>query len=372
MTSATARLGARRRPLAYAILIADAVVAALLFGLWLGGGWPANQIVALATAGPFTAWSLPVVRLVVQVCAVGTVGMLITSILVPRTDGELGETARRCLRTAAWLALVWGVGTAAMLTLSWSDVTALPVTKLPFSQLLSGAGTTTGSFPEAIPYLFGAVLSLLISAGAGVAQTIQGATGLLVLSGYNLLPLTTQGHAAHNRLTPYAVTVHVLALSLWVGGLAALLIHVRAHPDLLAVAVPRFSNLALGCYVAVGASGLTAALAILGSPSQLWSSRYGLLVLCKAAALTALGCFGWRHRRRTVPELAGHRSRRAFLRLAAAEVVIMAATVALGVALSQTPTPGERAQGGHLHAASYGHTDHVAGPLSSSYFRSIY
>jgi putative copper resistance protein D len=353
MTSAAARIGGRRA-VAYAILIVDAGIAALLFGLWLSGGWPANQIIGLANAGRFTAWSLPVVRLLVQVCAVGTIGMLLTCVLLPRADGLLCDAARRCLCTAAWLALGWGVATAALLVLSWSDAAALPVTKLRYAQLLSGGGTPAGTFPEAIPYLFGAVLSLLIAAGARAVQTIQGAVGLLVLAGYALLPLTTQGHATHARLTPYAVTVHVLAISLWVGGLAGLIVHVRSRPDLLAAAVPRFSNVALGCYIAVGVSGLTAALSILGSPGELWSSRYGLLVLCKVAALTALGVFGRRHRRRIVPALAGRRANRAFLRLAAAEVVVMAATVALGVALSQAPTPGTESATHHASAQVVG------------------
>jgi putative copper resistance protein D len=348
---------------AYAVLVVDVGVAALLFGLWLSGGWPANRIVGLASAGQFTAWGLPAVRLVVQVCAVGTVGTLLTSVLLPRTEGELCDAARRSLRSAAWLALAWGVATAAMLVLSWSDATALPVTQLPFSQLLGGT-PGSASFPEGIPYLFGALLSLLISAGAGIAQTTQGAVGLLVLSGYNLLPLSTQGHATHGSFTPYVVTVHVVALSLWVGGLAGLVAHVRAHPDLLAVAVPRFSSLALACYVAIGASGLTAALIIMGSPSQLWSSRYGALVICKMTALATLGYFGWRHRRRTVPALAGRRSGRAFLRLAAAEVVVMAATVALGVALSQAPTPGSTTPGRHLHGAPPAGALTVPGPRS--------
>jgi putative copper export protein len=361
------RLAGRRRALAYAIVIADACVAALLFGLWLGNGWPADQIVALASAGPFTEWSLPVVRLAVQGCAVGTVGMLITSVLLPRTGGELPDAALRCLRTAAWLAVGWGAGTAALLALTWSDDIALPVTKLPFSELLGGPAATA-SFPEAIPYLFGALLSLLIAAGAGMAQTIQGAAGLLVLSGYNLLPLSTQGHATHSPVTPYVVTVHVIAVSLWVGGLAGMLVHVRADPDLLAATVPRFSNLALICYVAVGASGLTAGLVLAGSPSELWSSRYGALVLCKVAALGALGYFGWRHRRRTMPALAAGRvgSGRAFLRLAAAEVVVMAATIALGVALSQNPTPGTSVTGGHQHAAPAGVPAGHAGPSGHS------
>jgi putative copper resistance protein D len=59
--------------------------------------------------------------------------------------------------------------------------------------------------------------------------------------------------------------------------------------------------------------------------------------VAKAVALTALGVLGWWHRRATIPVLAS--SSRPFVRLASAEIVMMAATMALATGLSRTPPP---------------------------------
>jgi putative copper resistance protein D len=139
------------------------------------------------------------------------------------------------------------------------------------------------------------------------------------------------------------MVVHVSALSLWVGGLAVLVTHVRRDPELLAVAVPRFSTLAGVCYFAVAASGILGASEMLDyTLSNLWGTRYGVVVMIKAGALIALGIGGWWHRRHTVHRIRtgqGSRARRAFIRLAAAEVLIMVAAAAFGVALSRTSSP---------------------------------
>jgi kynureninase len=52
----------------------------------------------------------------------------------------------------------------------------------------------------------------------------------------------------------------------------------------------------------------------------------------------ALGGLGWRHRRRTMPAVVAHQPG-TFVRLAAVEVVVMAAAFGLAVALSRSPTP---------------------------------
>ena len=60
-----------------------------------------------------------------------------------------------------------------------------------------------------------------------------------------------------------AATVHLLAMCLWLGGLALLLVCVlarAAHASLIPV-VPRFSQLALGCFVALGVTGAVSGLA---------------------------------------------------------------------------------------------------------------
>jgi putative copper resistance protein D len=130
-------------------------------------------------------------------------------------------------------------------------------------------------------------------------------------------------------------------VSLWVGGLAALLLHVRGEPELLAVAVPRFSSIALGCYVTIAVTGIIAAYLEFDSLSDLWESRYGMLVMLKATALITLGALAWWHRRYTVSLIRRQdaRARRAFVQLAAAEILVMVVAVVLAVALSRTVSP---------------------------------
>jgi putative copper export protein len=199
------------------------------------------------------------------------------------------------------------------------------------------------------------VLSLALAVCAARTRTTGDAWLLLVLAGVTVVPPSLTGHAADaagHDLATLSLVLHVLAASAWVGGLGALVLHrsvlrgsARRSPGPRVspvVVIGRYSQLALGCFVAVGASGVVNAAIRLGSfPDalpELWQSRYGWLVLGKLAAFLALGWFGWRHRSRTLPHLAaGHPG--AFRRLAAAELVLMALTVALAVALSRSPTP---------------------------------
>ncbi|MDP9867845.1 MULTISPECIES: CopD family protein [Streptosporangium] len=71
---------------------------------------------------------------------------------------------------------------------------------------------------------------------------------------------------------------------------------------------------------------------------QVFSSAYGWLLCAKTAAFIALGVLGRLHRRRTVADLRQNRPR-SFLRLALAEVAIMAVVIGLAVALSRTAPP---------------------------------
>ncbi|MGH3389170.1 MAG: copper resistance D family protein [Actinomadura sp.] len=344
---------AARQAEAYVLALIGVGVLALAVGLWLGDELSHGELPpGFVDPGIGTNVGLPLSRVIVDLSAIGTVGMLVTAILLPRTDGRLGDAARRSLRSAAWLAPVWGVATVVWLLFYWSDLLAVPVSRLPAAQLLRG---TAISFPEAGRFLLCGALALLIGVVASVTRTVWATAVLLLVTGYNQLPFTTSGHAEHSPVIGYALTVHVIALALWIGGLAGLLVHARSSPALLAVAVPRFSALALACYVAVGASGVTMGWLNLGSPAELWRSRYGLLVLCLLTAQAALGVFGWWHRRVAVRAVAERHSPGAFVRLAAAEVVIMVAAVAFGVALSRVATPatGAAAENPRPHVVAH-------------------
>jgi putative copper resistance protein D len=178
----------------------------------------------------------------------------------------------------------------------------------------------------------------------------RGRAGVVALgvAVFALVPPVYTGHSAssvdHDAAVS-AVIVHAVAVSLWVGGLAAILLYLRGRPGRpvgdLPVIVTRFSALALACFAAAAVSGLVEAWTRLESVSLLWTSRYGLLLTAKVVALVALGLFGWLHRRRTIAALVTSRVARPFLRLATGEVVVMAATVGLAVALSRSaPPPG--------------------------------
>ncbi len=181
-----------------------------------------------------------------------------------------------------------------------------------------------------------AALAAAVALAAPLAVLAPGRVALLAIALAALVPPLRTGHAAtaaDHDLAVVATSVHVLAVVLWVGGLGALV--AQRGRSSLAIAVPRFSALALLCFVAVAASGSVATWTRLPDLTDLWTTAYGGLLLAKAGLLLALGGAGWLHRRRTVAEVtAGEQG--AFLRLAAVEVGLMAVALGLAVALTRT------------------------------------
>ena len=96
-----------------------------------------------------------------------------------------------------------------------------------------------------------------------------------------------------------AFAVHIVAATIWVGGLLALVIMRSMIGPHLGVTVARYSTVATWSYPALALSGVLAAwfnLAVLGD----FASAYGAMLLVKAGALLALGVAGWRQRQHTV------------------------------------------------------------------------
>jgi copper transport protein len=73
---------------------------------------------------------------------------------------------------------------------------------------------------------------------------------------------------------------------------------------LLAAALGRFSPLALGCVIAIVASGLVQSLVLVRSPGHLLDTAYGRAVLIKIGLLIGLIALGAYNRRRSVPAIA--------------------------------------------------------------------
>jgi copper transport protein len=118
------------------------------------------------------------------------------------------------------------------------------------------------------------------------------AAGALVGLGLVLTP-GLAGHASTGRQVPLALVadvVHVAGVALWVGSLPLLAFALLPRADIstLRRAVPRYSQLALACVVAIVVSGVYQAWRQVGSFDELTDTDYGRLLLVKLAVVVVL------------------------------------------------------------------------------------
>jgi cytochrome c oxidase assembly factor CtaG/putative copper export protein len=339
------------RPYIVAAAVGLASLAALAIALVAGGAVREKVIIGLGDAGTLTRWGLPVSRLVMDLGGTLTVGVLLgAAVLLPSAKGILDPQAVRYLRGASWVAAVWAAGAAATLLFTVSDILGEPVATVAGGSQLS---SYVGQLPQGTALMFVVLLAAVIALLARTASTPGSAAGLLVVALIALLPPPLTGHSAaspNHELAISGLAMHVTALAPWVGGLMLLAWHAAHRGDHLGVAAGRFSRMALWCFVAVGVSGAANAVSRLPDPAELFTSDYGRLILTKVVLFTVLGLIGWQHRERTLPAVMAHNpkgyprppvSRKPwpFVRLAAGEIVLMAATMGVAVALARTAPP---------------------------------
>jgi putative copper resistance protein D len=156
---------------------------------------------------------------------------------------------------------------------------------------------------------------------------------LLVVALLGTLTPAVTGHTGSSpdhQLAVVMVALHVGAAALWVGGLGTTLVLVARHGLLLERALPRFSRIATAALVMLTITGVVNAFLRLPSLGDLLTSGYGQLVVAKTLCLAILAALGGLARRRlrsgTLP----------VLRWAGLEVALMAVTIGLAAALSQT------------------------------------
>ena len=183
------------------------------------------------------------------------------------------------------------------------------------------------------------IAELLALCGAALA-----AAAVLVLPG-------VAGHAAQTAPRPLALALdclHLLAGSLWVGGLIGLLVLWRSLPAErrlagLVVCVPRFSNLALASVIVLFGSGVGASILHLPTLASLWQTSYGQAIIVKASLLGCAILVASGNLLRTVPALSGPEpplSAAVLLRrLISVEVLFVAAAIAVAAVLSSLPPP---------------------------------
>ena len=312
--------------------------------LWMGDGRPAPSPVGIPDPGLGTSWGLPITRTLSDLAAILTIGfLLLGAFLVPAREGVLAGARLTWTRAARWSALLWVVCVLLQSLFTLSNVLAQPLPE-------AADPTVLWSFVTQIDLgralVVQGVLAGLVAVIATYTRTTVGALECGLLAVVALVPPVLTGHAgtsSDHTIAVSALMVHVISLSLWCGGLAALVLLGTSDRRSYPVAVPRFSALALWCGVAVAISGGLSAWIRLASPSELFSTSYGRIIVVKVLLLVVLSIFGVWYRRRIMASLGQEITRLTFLRVAAVDVVIMAITVGVGVALSRTPPPNSGA-----------------------------
>jgi copper transport protein len=149
-----------------------------------------------------------------------------------------------------------------------------------------------------------------------------------------------QSPAMFNLLAQW---LHVVAVGLWIGGLAAVLLGVRGLPSPdRAAAARRLSTTALITLVVVAATGIARSVVEVQSWGNLAGTAFGKLVILKLALIGLLALLGAVNRLRSVPAAA--RTLRGLRVVGSTEVVVGATALLVAAALVNVAPPVSSAQ----------------------------
>lgn len=318
----------RSRVLYGSAVLVGALVLAAIFGLNLGGGAAPSL---LSDPGALVRWGLPLIRGVSDLATAVAIGALLMAVLA---TGNGSWQLRRLLNVAAIAATVWTTTAIVTELFTYLSITGLAIS--PSKQFGNGFWLFVSNIA------LGQSLGLNILAGAVVAILAIAAVGLrsallaLIFAFAGLVPLAVSGHAAGtdgHSMAVNALGLHLVGISVWVGGLVALLALRSGGATESHLAAKRYSSVALFAYFIVAASGIAAASVRVHSIGDL-ATAYGQIVVLKSAILLGLGAIGAWYRLR----LLQHNIVR-FWRIVLLELVLMGFAMGLATALARTKPP---------------------------------
>ena len=318
---------------AIAVVLAAGLLSVVV-GLVIAGGADPLQF---SDPGPVVRWGGPFAKLVMNFAMATTVGSLVLSAFA----GNLEERSKFS-RVSSGAAALWAGAAAVNFVMTYLSVSG--------SAISYGSAFSDGLWLFATQIELGTLLVwnlgfaflLSLSTLAFNGRRMNAVNAAIAIAG--LYPLAASGHAsgdAGHALAVNSLLMHLVGISIWVGGLIALYAVFKGGNERTAVLVSRYSTLAFVAFIMVAVSGVTSGIIRLYEPADLFSS-YGLLLMLKAALLLLLGLFGARHRLGLVKKLAERSV--SFWRLAIFELGVMGLAVGMGTALARTQTPLDAAE----------------------------
>jgi copper transport protein len=194
--------------------------------------------------------------------------------------------------------LVIDIGIAAFI-LRASNALQVPLADLPYADLQPFAEKTRFGLAFLVMTLgFGVVAALLLI--AWVLDRLELRWAALVLSLALVSGLSLSGHQATEPnagpLSELADWLHLVAASVWVGGVASLAFLVWPFgPSLRRVAFLRFARLAIALVAVMVLAGAYLAIVRLPALSDLWTTEYGRFLVLKSVLVAFALTFGAVH-----------------------------------------------------------------------------
>ena len=324
------------------------ILLALLGGLIVLGGISVlaadaagGDNLVLMDAGPIARRGAPIASTLADLAAALTLGGAVVAGWLLRSE----EDRARVLLVVAIAAGATTLARGASLAFSYAVATGQPVGSPRFGSDLSVfLATDLGIW----------LLTALVTAAATTTIAVLGtsvtiARTVAALASLVLFAAAMTGHAAGDETHEVGTStmlIHLLAVGIWLGGLAVLqLLPDRGRDD--AGVVRGYSHLALICWIALGLSGVWALAVRMNHPGEILTSAYVQLGVAKAVLLLLLAGLGALQRRAIATGFAdapaeGERHARAtYRRLALLELALMGLAVALAAAMSSSPPPAE-------------------------------
>ncbi len=294
--------------------------------------------------GEFVRWAYPITKSLFNVSVAATFGTLVVAAFALP---EGSRALQRALNLAAAAASCWAILAMANILFTYLALTGSPfsadqkfgdslwlfLTQIELGQLLG----------------YNLIAAAVLAIWALTVRRLSWVAGLVILAGAGIVPLALMGHAsgsANHSLAVNSLGMHLVGISVWVGGLIAVLaLHKLAEPETL---IRRYSTLALISFVLVAVSGVGSSFVALEKIENL-ASPYGLLVALKVGAFVLLGLAGARYRIHLMKTAGDNQKQDAsskprnpiVLKLLVSELLVMAVTMGIATGLAKTAPPLE-------------------------------